>query len=238
MRLIFISIAAAAALAVPLLPSPAAAQGSGPWFFCYVDPPTFQSGTYVYTRVNYIGSAAIPKGDIAAAMAQANPQVSGREISCWRYSTQQEAEQRRQQGMTLDRRRNYSVAEISWASPYSTQSEPAEIATPEHVAEPAAATASSNPDTHARSEASAAPKSSADERYEREMAEYLRQKAEVERQQAEYQQALQAHHKHVEDVAARTEQARKQYDERRANWLADVEACKAGDYSKCVKTPE
>lgn len=238
MRLIFISIAAAAAVAVPLLPNPAAAQGSGPWFFCYVDPPTFQSGTYVYTRVSYIGSGSIPKGDIASAMAQANPQVAGREISCWRYSTQQEAEQRRLQGMTLDRRRNYSVAEISWISPYTPQSAPMETAAPEPVAGPAAATNAKDADSQARSEPLAAPKSSADERYEREMAEYLRQKAEIERQQVEYQRALQAHHKHVEDVAARTEQAQEQYGEQRAKWLADVEACKAGDYSKCAETPE
>lgn len=238
MRLNFISIAVAAVLAVPLLPRPAAAQGSGPWFFCYVDPPTFQSGTYVYTRVNYIGNGAIPKGDIGAAMAQANPQVAGREVSCWRYSTQQEAEQRRQQGMTLDRRRNYLVAEISWASPYTPQPAPMETVAPEPLAEPVAATAAEEADSKPRSEALAAPKSSADERYEREMAEYLRQKAEIERQQAEYERALQAHHKHIEDVSVRTEQAKERYDERRAKWLADVEACKAGDYSKCAETPE
>jgi hypothetical protein len=240
----------AAALTALLLPGAAAAQGTGPWFFCYVDPPTFNSGSYVYTQVNYVGGAAIPQAEIAAAMVAANPQVAGRQLSCWRYSTREEAEQRRQKGMALDRGRNYAIREIGWTSPYTPENAPAEIAEPVQAeptpSQPASAQSASSAGAGEAKSAEVSrvlppkpkPASDADERYAREMAEYLRKKAENERQQAEYVRSLQSHQKHVEDVAERTEQAKRDYDERRAQWMNDVEACKAGDHSKCAQAPE
>jgi hypothetical protein len=117
-RLKAVAVAAAFAVAMLLAPQRAAAQ-EGPWFFCYVDPPIFGRGTYLYTRVNYIGSAAIPQNAIAAAMAADDPQVAGRDITCWRYATQAEAEDRRRTGMAGDKSHNYAIREIGWTSPYS-----------------------------------------------------------------------------------------------------------------------
>lgn len=148
MRLKSLGLAAVLGAAAFASPGTAVAQ-EAPWFFCYVDPPTFGRGTYVYTRVNYIGGAQIPQGAISAAMAADNPQVSGRQITCWRYATEAEAEDRRRQGMAGDRGRNYTVHEIGWASPYSP---------PPVSAEPVASTEpESAPPGAASSTAKAAP---------------------------------------------------------------------------------
>ena len=148
MRLTAVAIAAAFAVATLLAPQRAAAQ-EGPWFFCYVDPPTYGRGTYLYTRVNYIGSAAIPQNAIAAAMAADDPQVAGRDITCWRYATQAEAEDRRRTGMAGDKSHNYSIREIGWTSPYSPPPVP-DPPTPAPAAMPATGGAGLTPGMSAK----------------------------------------------------------------------------------------
>lgn len=233
---LFVSVLAACGV---LLPAPAIAQGSGAWAFCYVDPPTFQSGTYVYTRVIYVGSAPIPKAEIAAAMAQASPQVASRPISCWRYSSQVEAESRRREGMTLDRGRGYSVVEISWASPYSPESEPAQASaeTPTSETSPVQAVAdtppaskdSSPPPPKPAASRAAPAKPQWEVEYEAKMAAYERELARQKAAVAEFQRAQ------AELERSRAEQAERAR-KARAEWEANVAACKAGDHSKCAKT--
>jgi hypothetical protein len=235
-RLRFATLIALWGAGLASLPSSASAQSNGPWFFCYVDPPTFGRGSYVYTRVSYIGEAAIPQGEIASAMAQANPQVSGRQLSCWRYGSREEAEDRRRQGMILDRRRNYTIQEISWASPYSPPVTPPE--TEAAVAPDSASATPSTPSTTPQSAQAVTSRTASEERFARELAEYERKMAEHARQQAEYARALQAEEQQREQAAARADEARKRYEQKRTRWQADVEACKAGDHSRCASTPE
>lgn len=231
---LFVSVLAVCGV---LLPAPAKAQGSGAWAFCYVDPPTFQSGNYVYTRTIYVGTAPIPKAEIAAAMVQASPQVASRPISCWRYSSQVEAESRRREGMTLDRGRGYSVLEISWASPYSPESEPAQASaeTPETspvqaVADTPPASKDSSPPPPKPAASKAAPaKPQWEVEYEAKMAAYERELARQKAAVAEFQRAQ------AELERSRAEQAERAR-KARAEWETNVAACKAGDHSKCAKT--
>jgi hypothetical protein len=219
------------------LETTAPAQGSGSWAFCYVDPHTFQSGSYVYTRVIYVGGAPIPRGEIAAAMAQANPQVAGRPISCWRYPSQQQAEAKRREGMNLDKGRGYAVQEISWASPYSPGSEPEQA-----ILEPPASTTTTPPapvtsqaaDAPAGKPASAkAPpaKPQWEIEYEAKMAVYEQEMARQKAAVAEFERAQAELARSREEQAERARKAKE-------DWEKAVAACKAGDHSKCAKTSE
>ena len=251
MRLSLALLVCVSAAAEIVLLAPAMAQGNGGWAFCYVDPPTFQTGSYVYTRVFYVGSAPIPRQEIASAMARANPQVASRPISCWHYFSELDAENRRREGMALDKARSYSIMEISWTSPYSPEPQPTQEIT-EIPAQGTAAPGASDALSAAQatspalapnagkvsspaSPSTVAPSSSG-VRFAREKAEYEQKMAEHARQQAEYARALQAHQKNIEEVAARNEEARRLNQLRRAQWEADVAACKAGDHSKCDNT--
>jgi len=224
-----------------MLSGPAVAQGSGAWAFCYVDPPTFKSGSYVYTRVIYVGNAPIPKAEIAAAMAQVSPQVASRPISCWRYSSQLEAETRRREGMTLDRGRGYSVLETSWASPYSPGSEPAQASAeaPASEASPVqagadtpAASKDSRPPTPKPAASKAAPaKPQWEIEYEAKMAVYEQELARQKAAVAEFERAQAELARSREEQAERARKAK-------AEWEAKVAACKAGDHSKCQQAPQ
>lgn len=265
MRLTMLAIALAGACSAPFLAGPAKAQAGGAWFFCYVDPPTFNRGTYVYTQVNYIGSAVIPQHEILAAMARAEPQASSRQPSCWRYESQAEAEQRRQQGMAGDRSAGFAVREIAWTSPYSPPppseiAEPALAAVPEAPAAPVSTPAASVSAATAAPVAPAAPASSAaaspagsvaatparprmtkaeaEADYQRRLAAYEVKRAEHARQQAQYLQAVQAEATRMEDATSRAQQELNRYKQQRAQWEADVAACKAGDHSKCASSTE
>ena len=238
---------------------PAYAMAEGSWAFCYVDPPTFGSGAFVYTRVIYVGGAVLPKDSVASVLVEANPQVGQRPISCWRYGSQAEAESRRQQGMSFDRGRGYSIEEVTFQSPFTydpkaiepaapiasvatppSRPPPAAASTDKAAAEAATAPAASKPAAAANAEpkAPSQPVESANARYERELAEYRRQMALNAQQKADYNQSLQAHQQRVVDLAAQTEKARQEFEQRRAKWEADVAACKAGDYSKCATSPQ
>lgn len=220
-----------------MLSGPAVAQGSGAWAFCYVDPPTFKSGSYVYTRVIYVGSAPVPKAEIAAAMAQVSPQVASRPISCWRYSSQLEAETRRREGMTLDRGRGYSVLETSWASPYSPGSEPAQanIVAPDSSSsapekQDAVQAAGTSPQQPAASK-SRPSKPQWEIEYEAKMAVYEQELARQKAAVAEFERAQAELARSREEQAERARKAK-------AEWEAKVAACKAGDHSKCAKTSQ
>lgn len=219
-----------------MLSGPAVAQGSGAWAFCYVDPPTFKSGSYVYTRVIYVGNAPIPKAEIAAAMAQVSPQVASRPISCWRYSSQLEAETRRREGMTLDRGRGYSVLETSWASPYSPGSEPAQanIVAPDSSSsapekQDAVQAAGTSPQQPAASK-SRPSKPQWEIEYEAKMAVYEQELARQKAAVAEFERAQAELARSREEQAERARKAK-------AEWEAKVAACKAGDHSKCQQAP-
>lgn len=93
---------------------PASAQPADPYAFCYADPPTYRSGTLVYTRVRFVGVGAIDQFEVGNALAEASRQVQGRQVHCWRYPNEQIAEAKRQEGMTRDRSRGYTVVESEW----------------------------------------------------------------------------------------------------------------------------
>ncbi|WCT73816.1 hypothetical protein PQ455_00875 [Sphingomonas naphthae] len=125
-----------AAALIAAMPSAASAQGEGGWAFCYVDPPTYQSGSYVYTKVRYIGAGPVPTGEVAAALAQTAPQVAGRQPECWRYADAEVAEQRRQAGMARSRSQSYSILESEW-SPRNAIEPPLSASLPQPTPAPA-----------------------------------------------------------------------------------------------------
>ncbi|MBA4095108.1 MAG: hypothetical protein C0489_13615, partial [Candidatus Accumulibacter sp.] len=94
--------------------APASAQPADPYAFCYADPPTYRSGTLVYTRVRFVGVGAIDQFEVGNALAETSRQVQGRQVSCWRYPNEQIAEAKRQEGMARDRSRGYAVVESEW----------------------------------------------------------------------------------------------------------------------------
>ena len=94
--------------------APASAQAADPYAFCYADPPTYRSGTLVYTRVRFVGVGAIDLFEVGNALADTSRQVQGRQPSCWRYPNEQIAEAKRQEGMARDRSRGYAVVESEW----------------------------------------------------------------------------------------------------------------------------
>lgn len=115
---------------------PASAQPADPYAFCYADPPTYRSGTLVYTRVRFVGVGAIDQFEVGNALAEASRQVQGRQVHCWRYPNEQIAEAKRQEGMTRDRSRGYTVVESEW-QPSRVSNVPVMLPAP--IAPPAAA---------------------------------------------------------------------------------------------------
>lgn len=94
--------------------APASAQPADSYAFCYADPPTYRSGTLVYTRVRFVGVGAIDQFEVGNALAETSRQVQGRQVHCWRYPNEQVAEAKRQEGMARDRSRGYTVVESEW----------------------------------------------------------------------------------------------------------------------------
>ncbi|MDO9490223.1 MAG: hypothetical protein Q7J32_17765 [Sphingomonadaceae bacterium] len=128
---------------------PASAQPADPYAFCYADPPTYRSGTLVYTRVRFVGVGAIDLFEVGNALAETSRQVQGRQASCWRYPNEQVAEAKRQEGMARDRSRGYVVVESEW-QPSRVNNVPvmmpAPMAPPPQGAQPATIAASPVPD--------------------------------------------------------------------------------------------
>jgi hypothetical protein len=138
-----ITSAALAALALAGVGSPPAAlaQAAGPWVFCYVDPPTYRSGPFVFTQSRYIGGGPVPLAEVTAALTRTAPQVAGRQVSCWRYASAELAEAKRQEGIARERSRSYTILESDWtpqnapAMPVLAAPEPAPAAEPAVAAE-------------------------------------------------------------------------------------------------------
>jgi hypothetical protein len=138
----------------------APAQAADPYAFCYADPPTYRSGTFVYTRVRFVSVGEIDLFEVGNALAATSPQVRGRQVSCWRYPSEQIAEAKRQEGMARDRSRGYTVVESEW-QPSSVSNVavpmPAPVALPSAPPPPAPATAASVPATITASPVADAP---------------------------------------------------------------------------------
>lgn len=129
--------------------APASAQAADPYAFCYADPPTYRSGTLVYTRVRFVGVGAIDLFEVGNALAETSRQVQGRQASCWRYPNEQIAEAKRQEGMARDRSRGYAVVESEWQPSRVSNVPvmmPAPMALPPQGAQPATIVASPVPD--------------------------------------------------------------------------------------------
>lgn len=95
--------------------APAVAQTSNDTYaFCYADPPTYRTGEFVFTQVRFVGTGVIDLGEVGSALTGTSPQVRGRQIHCWRYPNEQIAESRRQDGMSRERARGYTVLESAW----------------------------------------------------------------------------------------------------------------------------
>lgn len=122
--------------------APAMAQSNDTYAFCYADPPTYRSGTFVFTQVRHVGTGEIDLFEAGSAMAGASPQVRGRQVQCWRYPNEQIAEARRQEGMARERSRGYTIVESEW-TPTRIANIPA--MTPAPVANPPAATIVATP---------------------------------------------------------------------------------------------
>lgn len=138
--------------------APAAAQATDPYAFCYADPPTYRSGTFVYTRVRFVSVGAIDLSEVGNALAQTSLQVQGRQVSCWRYPNEQIAEAKRQEGMARDRARGYTVLESEW-QPSRVSNVPVAMpvpVAPPPVAVPSAATITASPVPDAAAQPTAA----------------------------------------------------------------------------------
>lgn len=144
--------------------APASAQATDPYAFCYADPPTYRSGTLVYTRVRFVSVGAIDLFEVGNALAETSRQVQGRQPSCWRYPNEQIAEAKRQEGMARDRARGYTVLESEW-QPSRVSNVPVPMAAPvaappaavPSAATPATITASPVPDAAAQPTAALPP---------------------------------------------------------------------------------
>lgn len=122
---------------------PAMAQSNDTYAFCYADPPTYRSGTFVFTQVRHVGTGEIDLFEAGSAMAGASPQVRGRQVQCWRYPNEQIAEARRQEGMARERSRGYTMVESEW-TPTRIANIPAVAPAPAAVS-PEAVPATSSP---------------------------------------------------------------------------------------------
>ena len=232
----------------------AAAQANDPYAFCYVDPPTYRSGTFVYTRVRYVGTGPIALGEVGAALAQTSRQVSGRQVSCWRYPSEALAEAKRQEGMALERSRSYVVLESEW-TPSRVVEVPVAAPAPEPafvLESPAPATAAAQPTAATATDAARvggaptvadAPSPTADKSVQTDpqagavanltagvlAAEAARLNAAAQAQ-ADYQRRLAEQERISAENAAR-------YAKERADYEAAVKACAQGDFSKCGGPP-
>lgn len=237
----------------------ASAQANDPYAFCYVDPPTYRSGTFVYTRVRFVGSGPIDQGEVAAALADTSRQVVGRQVSCWRYPSEPIAEAKRQEGMARERSRSYVVLESEWmpsrvinmpvaaaapepepvpelelpapatAAPVAASAAGADSASPGGEVAPAAAP----PPAPAAAVKPAAPDPQAGAVANLNAgilaAEAARLSAAAQAQ-ADYQRRLAEQERINAENAAR-------YAKERADYEAAVKACAAGDFSKCGGPP-
>lgn len=231
-----------------------AAQANDPYAFCYVDPPTYRSGTFVYTRVRYVGTGPIDLGEVGAALADTSRQVSGRQVSCWRYPSEPLAEAKRQEGMALERSRSYVVLESEWtpsrvvevpvAAPASEPAFELELpAPPTAAAKPAAAAGADADRADGATTAAAAAPSQVDRSVVTDpqagavanlnagvlAAEAARLNAAAQAQ-ADYQRRLAEQERINAENAAR-------YAKERADYEAAVKACAAGDFAKCGGPP-
>ena len=139
MRALFFAFAGSLAA---IAATPASAQAADPYAFCYADPPTYRSGTLVYTRVRFVSVGAIDLFEVGNALSETSRQVQGRQPSCWRYPNEQIAEAKRQEGMARDRSRGYTVLESEW-QPSRVSNVP--VAMPVPVAPPPVAVPSATP---------------------------------------------------------------------------------------------
>lgn len=241
------------------LATSAAAQANDPYAFCYVDPPTYRSGSFVYTRVRYVGTGPIDLREVGAALADTSRQVTGRQVSCWRYPSEPLAEAKRQEGIALERSRSYVVLESEW-TPSRIVEVPVAAPAPEPAFQlelPAPATAAAQPAAAQPAVAggaeadraggattvSAAPPPPADKPVVNDpqagavanlnagvlAAEAARLNAAAQAQ-ADYQRRLAEQERINAENAAR-------YAKERADYEAAVKACAAGDFSKCGGPP-